>query len=121
MEVRTASTPSGAATASKTLADLVLLSTKARAQDVALRYKDGDQWRDVSYEELGGIVKEVTLGLAAIGLGTRTRSRSSRTRGLSGRTRTSASSAWARPPSRCIRRTPPRSASTSSITRSPRP
>jgi long-chain acyl-CoA synthetase len=69
MEVQTASTPSGAATASKTLADLVLLSTKARAQDVALRYKDGDQWRDVSYEELGGIVKEVTLGLAAIGLG----------------------------------------------------
>ena len=69
MEVQTASTPSGAATASKTLADLVLLATKKRAQDVALRYKDGDQWTDVSYEDLGGIVKEVTLGLAAIGLG----------------------------------------------------
>src|SRR5690349_20756786 len=69
MEVQTASTPSGTATESKTLADLVLLATKRRAQDVALRYKDGDAWADVSYEELGGIVKEVTLGLAAIGLG----------------------------------------------------
>src|SRR5438552_234379 len=69
MEVQTASTPRGAATASKTLADLVLLATKKHAKLVALRHKAGDEWIDGSYEELGRIVKEVTLGLAAIGLG----------------------------------------------------
>src|SRR2546430_7210706 len=69
MEVQTASTLSGAATASKTLADLVLLATNKHAKLVALRHKTGDEWIDVSYEELGGIVKEMTLGLAAIGLG----------------------------------------------------
>ena len=69
MEVQTASTLSGAATASKTLADLVLLATRKHAKLVALRHKAGDEWIDVSYEELGGIVKEMTLGLAAIGLG----------------------------------------------------
>src|SRR5689334_5940398 len=68
MEVQTASAPSGAGTGSKTLADLVLLATRRRTQDVALRYKDGDDWTDVSYEDLGRIVKEMTLGLAAIGL-----------------------------------------------------
>jgi len=69
MEVQTASTLSGARTASKTLADLVLLATRKHAKLVALRHKAGDEWIDVSYEELGGIVKEMTLGLAAIGLG----------------------------------------------------
>jgi long-chain acyl-CoA synthetase len=69
MEVQTAATLTGAATGSKTLADLVLLAAKKHAKLVALRHKEGDEWVDVSYEELGKIVKEVTLGLAAIGLG----------------------------------------------------
>jgi long-chain acyl-CoA synthetase len=69
MEVQTAATLNGAATGSKTLADLVLLAAKKHAKLVALRHKEGDEWVDVSYEELGKIVKEVTLGLAAIGLG----------------------------------------------------
>jgi long-chain acyl-CoA synthetase len=69
MEVQTAATLNGAATGSKTLADLVLLAAKKHAKLVALRHKEGDEWVDVSYEELGKLVKEVTLGLAAIGLG----------------------------------------------------
>jgi long-chain acyl-CoA synthetase len=69
MEVQTAATLTGAATGSRTLADLVLLAAKKHAKLVALRHKEGDEWVDVSYEELGKLVKEVTLGLAAIGLG----------------------------------------------------
>jgi long-chain acyl-CoA synthetase len=69
MEVQTAATPSGAATESKTLADLVVLATKKHSKLVAQRYKAGDEWVDVSYHDFGTIVREVTLGLAAIGLG----------------------------------------------------
>jgi long-chain acyl-CoA synthetase len=68
MEVQTAATPSAAATGSKTLADLVLLATKKHANLTAMRYKAGDEWVDVSYEELGTIVKEIALGLHAIGI-----------------------------------------------------
>jgi long-chain acyl-CoA synthetase len=67
MEVQTA-TASAAATGSKTLADLVLLAAKKHAKLVALRHKVGDEWVDTSYEELGQIVKEVTLGLEALGI-----------------------------------------------------
>jgi long-chain acyl-CoA synthetase len=69
MEVETAATLSGAATESKTLADLVALATKKHSKLVAQRYKAGDEWVDISYDNFGTIVKEVTLGLAAIGLG----------------------------------------------------
>ena len=68
MEVQTATTPSAAATGSKTLADLVTLAAKKHAKLTAMRYKAGDEWVDVSYEELGTIVKEVSLGLRAIGI-----------------------------------------------------
>ena len=68
MEVQTAATASAAATGSKTLADLVLLAARKHAKLVALRHKVGDEWVDTSYEELGGIVKEVTLGLEALGI-----------------------------------------------------
>jgi long-chain acyl-CoA synthetase len=69
MEAQTAATPSAVATGSKTLADLVVLAAKKHAHLVALRYKKGNEWVDISYPELGTIVKEMTLGLAAIGLG----------------------------------------------------
>jgi hypothetical protein len=59
MEVQTAMTQSAAATGSKTLADLVTLATKKHAKLTAMRYKVGDEWVDVSYEELGTIVKEI--------------------------------------------------------------
>jgi long-chain acyl-CoA synthetase len=68
MEVRTAATANAVATGSKTLADLVMLAAKKHAKLVALRYKAGDEWVDISYDELGTIVKEVTLGLEAIGV-----------------------------------------------------
>jgi long-chain acyl-CoA synthetase len=68
MEAQTAATPSAAATGSTNLADLVLLATKKHAKLIAMRYKAGDDWVDVSYEELGTIVKEIALGLHAIGI-----------------------------------------------------
>ena len=68
MEVQTATTASAAATGSKTLADLVTLASKKHAKLVAVRHKEGDEWLDTSYEELVGVVKEITLGLEAIGI-----------------------------------------------------
>jgi long-chain acyl-CoA synthetase len=68
MEVQTAATPSAVATGSITLADLVLLATRKHSGLIAQRYKDGDRWVDVSYEELGTIVREISLGLEAIGI-----------------------------------------------------
>jgi long-chain acyl-CoA synthetase len=68
MEVQTAATPSALATGSNTLADLVLLAAKRHARLTAQRYKAGDEWVDISFEELGTIVREVSLGLEAIGI-----------------------------------------------------
>src|SRR3954468_6748659 len=68
MEVKTAATPSAAATGSKTLADLVLLAARKHAGLTAMRYKAGEDWIDVSYEELGEIVKEISLGLHSLGI-----------------------------------------------------
>src|SRR5438132_5429459 len=67
MEAQTA-TPRTAATGSKTIADLLTLAVKKHAGLVAIRHKVGDEWRDVPYEELGEIVKEVSLGLQALGI-----------------------------------------------------
>jgi long-chain acyl-CoA synthetase len=69
MEVQTAATPSALATASKTLADLVLLAAKKQAGLTAQRYKAGDDWVDISFDELGTIVREVSLGLESLGIG----------------------------------------------------
>src|SRR5512144_3090957 len=66
MEAQTA-TPREAATGSRTLADLLTLAAKKHADLTAQRYKVGDEWVSVSYEELGQIVREVSLGLQAIG------------------------------------------------------
>jgi long-chain acyl-CoA synthetase len=68
MEVQTAATMSAAATGSSTLADLVLLASKKHASLVAVRYKARDEWAEVSYEELGTIVRELSLGLESIGI-----------------------------------------------------
>jgi long-chain acyl-CoA synthetase len=67
MEAQTA-TPRDAATGSKTLADLLTLAVKKHAGLVAVRHKSGDDWVDVSYEQFGGIVKEISLGLQEIGI-----------------------------------------------------
>jgi long-chain acyl-CoA synthetase len=67
MEVQTA-TPRAAATGSKTLADLLTLAAQKHAGLTAVRHKMGDDWLDVSYEKLGEIVKELSLGLQEIGI-----------------------------------------------------
>ena len=70
MEAQTATTPSAAATGSKTLADLLPLAVEKHADKVAQKYKDQSkgEWVDVSYPELGQIAKEVSLGLQELGI-----------------------------------------------------
>src|SRR3954454_17736017 len=70
MEAQTATTPSSAATGSNTLADLLSLAVEKHADLVAQRYKDQSkgEWVDVTYPELGEIVKEISLGLQALGI-----------------------------------------------------
>ena len=52
-----------ASTGSKTMADLAALAARKHAGGPVARYKRGDEWVDVSFEELGTIVQEVGLGL----------------------------------------------------------
>ena len=70
MEAQTATTPSAAATGSKTLADLLHLAVEKHADKVAQKYKDlsTGEWVDVSFPELGQIAKEVSLGLIELGI-----------------------------------------------------
>ena len=70
MEAQTATTPSDAATGSKTLADLLPLAVEKHAPKVAQKFKDQStgEWVDVSYPELGQIAKEVSLGLQELGI-----------------------------------------------------
>jgi long-chain acyl-CoA synthetase len=67
MEAQTA-TPRIAATGSKTLADLLTLAAQKHAALTAVRHKVEGEWLDVSYEQLGEIVKELSLGLQEIGI-----------------------------------------------------
>ena len=39
----------------------------------ALRHKVGDEWRDISYDELGEAVREIALGLVELGIESRDR------------------------------------------------
>ncbi len=55
-------------TGSKTMADLAALAAEKHAGKAALRHKVGDEWRDVTYDELGTIVGELGRGLIDLGL-----------------------------------------------------
>jgi long-chain acyl-CoA synthetase len=55
-------------TGSKTIADLVMLAAEKHGDNPALRHKVGEDWVDISYEELGRSVKEVALGLIDLGI-----------------------------------------------------
>jgi long-chain acyl-CoA synthetase len=55
-------------TGSQTIAELVPRAAKQYAGRVAIRHKRDGAWRDVSYAELGDIVRELGLGLIDLGL-----------------------------------------------------
>jgi long-chain acyl-CoA synthetase len=57
-----------ASTGSKTMADLALLAARKHAGRTALKYKKGDEWIDISFEEFGDTVRETALGLMSLGL-----------------------------------------------------
>ena len=57
-----------ASTGSKTMADMIVLAAERHGDAPALRHKQGDAWVDVSYADLGEIVKEVALGLVDLGI-----------------------------------------------------
>jgi long-chain acyl-CoA synthetase len=55
-------------TKSKTLADLLPLSARVYGDAPAVRYKDGEQWVDRSFNEVREIVRPLALGLAELGV-----------------------------------------------------
>ncbi len=55
-------------TGSKTIADLLPLAVEKYGNAPAQRFKVGDDWRDTSYAELGGVVQEIALGLVDLGI-----------------------------------------------------
>jgi long-chain acyl-CoA synthetase len=55
-------------TGSKTMADQIPVAASKHAGKPALRYKAGDEWRDISFAELGDAVREVSLGLVDLGI-----------------------------------------------------
>jgi long-chain acyl-CoA synthetase len=64
MEATTAASTTG----SRTIADLVAQSAAEHAEHVAVRYKRGGAWHDVSYGQLADIVQEIGLGLIDLGV-----------------------------------------------------
>jgi long-chain acyl-CoA synthetase len=66
METGSAAVQAG--TGSKTIADLLTLATSRYADRVAQLHKEGERWLEVSYDELGRIVREVSLGLIDLGI-----------------------------------------------------
>src|SRR5215207_4964692 len=68
MEAVTAGATGAQGTGSKTIADLLPLAVKKYGDRPAQRYKVGDEWVDVSYNELGGAVRAVALGLVDLGI-----------------------------------------------------
>jgi long-chain acyl-CoA synthetase len=68
MEAVTAGSRSRAGTGSKTIADLLPLAVEKYGDAPAQRFKVGEEWKDVSYAELGEVVREVALGLIDLGI-----------------------------------------------------
>jgi long-chain acyl-CoA synthetase len=55
-------------TGSKTIADMLPIAAAMYADRPAVRHKVGDEWRDVSFGEVGEIVSEIGRGLIDLGL-----------------------------------------------------
>src|SRR3954452_14171509 len=64
MEVKAAAR----ATGSKTIADMLPLAVERFGDQAAQRDQVGEAWKDISYAELGEIVREVALGLIDLGV-----------------------------------------------------
>lgn len=58
----------GRGTHSKTLADLLPRSAEAYGETPAVRYKDGEQWVDRSFNQVVEIVRPLALGLTTLGV-----------------------------------------------------
>jgi long-chain acyl-CoA synthetase len=58
-----------ASTGSRTIADIVKLAAERAPQKTALKHKVGDEWRDITFAQLGEAVKEIALGLIDLGIG----------------------------------------------------
>jgi long-chain acyl-CoA synthetase len=65
MEAGTAASPS---TGSKTIADLIGRAAERYADRVAVRHKADGAWREVTYAQVGEIVREIGLGLVGLGI-----------------------------------------------------
>ncbi len=61
-------TAAASGTGSKTMADLAAMAAAKYAGKPALRHKVGEQWVDVTYDEVGTAVRETGLGLIDLGL-----------------------------------------------------
>jgi long-chain acyl-CoA synthetase len=55
-------------TGSKTIADLIGRAAERFGDRVAVRHKVAGEWRDVTYAQVGEIVREIGLGLVDLGL-----------------------------------------------------
>ena len=65
MQAGTAATQS---TGSKTIADLMVRAAEQFADRVAVRHKVDGDWRDVTFAEVGALVREIGLGLIDLGI-----------------------------------------------------
>ncbi|MEA2256105.1 MAG: long-chain acyl-CoA synthetase [Solirubrobacteraceae bacterium] len=63
-----AGTAAEQSTKSKTIADLMRRAAELYGDRVAVRHKVGDDWRDVTFAEVGEVVREIGLGLIDLGL-----------------------------------------------------
>jgi long-chain acyl-CoA synthetase len=67
MEATTASTPESS-TGSRTIADLLPRAAEKHADKTAVRHKRDGEWHALSYRQVGDIVREIGLGLIALGI-----------------------------------------------------
>jgi long-chain acyl-CoA synthetase len=68
MEATTATSAHPASTGSRTIADLMAIAAQKHADRVALREKVDGEWQERTYAEVGEIVREIALGLIALGI-----------------------------------------------------
>jgi long-chain acyl-CoA synthetase len=57
-----------AGTGTATMAAQLAADVELHSDRPALRFKQGDEWRDISYSELGEAVREIALGLVDLGI-----------------------------------------------------